>query len=120
MKKTVLLCDDDEGTLEVSKIILEKSGYKVRLAESCDNTYESIINIKPDIVFLDIRMPGEGGGKIAKRLKRNKETKKIPLIIMSAHENLEKITKEVGADDFLAKPFDIKELSDIVKKHIGK
>lgn len=120
MKKTVLLCDDDEGTLEISKIILEKSGYKVRLVGDCDDVYESIINIKPDIVFLDIWMLGTGGGKIAKRLKRNKETKKIPVIIMSAHENLKKVTKEVGADDFLAKPFDIQELSAIVKKHIGK
>ncbi len=69
-------------------------------------------------MLLDIWLGGSDGGKIAKTVKSNKQTKHIPVIMISANNETEKITKEAGADDYLLKPFNIDDLLHIVRKHL--
>jgi len=117
MKKKVLIAEDDKAIVDVVKIILENDGFEVYTANQGKAVHETIAQHSPDMILMDIWLFGEDGGKIAKQLKSKSETKIIPLVLMSANNATEKITKEVGADDFLLKPFNIDDLLYIVRKY---
>lgn len=117
MKKNILIAEDDKSILEVVKLILENEGYTIISTDREQSIYKEISVQTPDLILLDIWLAGEDGGVIAKNLKTRKETQHIPIIIMSANNETEKITKATGADDFLLKPFNIDDLLQIVKKY---
>jgi CheY-like chemotaxis protein len=120
MPKKVLVAEDDRAILEVVQIILENEGY-VTLTTDNEHSMQQIMNEhKPDMILLDIWLAGEDGGKIAKNIKSKKETRPIPVVMISANNETEKISKEAGADDFLLKPFDIEDLLKIVEKYTSK
>ena len=118
MKKKILIAEDDKAIIDVVKIILEGEGYEVLTADQGATVHQNIAAHSPNMIFMDIWLFGEDGGKIAKEIKANPQTQKIPLVLMSANNETEKITKSVGADDFLLKPFNIDDLLYIVRKHI--
>jgi DNA-binding response OmpR family regulator len=118
MKKKILIAEDDRAIIEVVKIILENEGYIVIATDREEAIYEALKDNPPDLILLDIWLSGEDGGQIAKYLKGNEETKQIPIVIMSANNETEKITKDAGANDFLLKPFNIDDLLYVVKKHL--
>lgn len=118
MKKKILVAEDDKAIIEVVKIILENEGYDVLMADQGEAIHQAISKHSPDMILLDIWLFGEDGGQIAKTIKSKSHTKDIPLVLMSANNETEKITKEVGADDFLLKPFNIDDLLYIVRKYI--
>jgi DNA-binding response OmpR family regulator len=117
MKKKILVAEDDKAIIEVVRIILENEGYHVLTADNGELVYKTVEQHAPDMIFLDIWLFGEDGGQIAKTLKTKSHMKHIPLVMMSANNETEKITKEAGADDFLLKPFNIDDLLYMVKKH---
>jgi len=118
MKKKILVAEDDKAIIEVVKIILESEGYEVLTADQGEIVHKLVEKHKPDMIFMDIWLFGEDGGVIAKEIKTKSHTKNIPLVLMSANNETEKITKSVGADDFLLKPFNIDDLLYIVRKYI--
>ena len=118
MNKKILVAEDDRAILEVVKIILEQEGYTTVFADKEDVIYKIIKEQKPDLMLLDIWLGGSNGGKIAKTIKSDKQTQHIPIIMISANNETEKITREAGADDFLLKPFNIDDLLNIVRKHV--
>jgi DNA-binding response OmpR family regulator len=118
MKKKVLVAEDDKAIIEVVKIILENEGYEVFTADQGETVHKTISEEQPDVVLLDIWLYGEDGGQIAKKIKTTSGTKDIPVVLMSANNETEKITKDVGADDFLLKPFNIDDLLYIVRKYV--
>lgn len=117
MKKKILIAEDDKAIVEVVKIILENEGYEVLFADQGEAVHKAVIEYKPDMILLDIWLFGEDGGEIAKEIKSKSHSKSIPLVMMSANNETEKITKETGANDFLLKPFNIDDLIGIVRKH---
>ena len=118
MKNKILLAEDDKAIVDVVRIILENDGYAVFTADQSKTVHQIISQHNPDMILMDIWLFGEDGAQIAKTIKANDKTKKIPLILMSANNATEKITKKVGADDFLLKPFNIDDLLYIVRKYI--
>lgn len=118
MKKKILVAEDDRAILEVVRIILEQEGFETVYADKEDVIYKIIKDQKPDLMLLDIWLGGSDGGKIAKNIKSDKQTKHLPIIMISANNETEKIAKESGADGFLLKPFNIEDLLQIVKEHI--
>ena len=118
MKKKILIAEDDKAIIEVVKIILENEGYEVLQASQGKHIFAALEEHSPDMVLLDIWLFGEDGGQIARTIKSKPQTKDTPIVIMSANNETEKITKEAGADDFLLKPFNIEDLLYIVRKHI--
>ena len=118
MKGKILLAEDDKAIVDVVKIILENEGYTVHTADNGNTLQKSISQQEPDIILMDIWLFGENGGEIAKQLKSKSETKSIPLVLMSANNETEKITNAVGADDYLLKPFNIDDLLNIVRKYV--
>lgn len=116
----ILVCDDDESILEVIKIILETDGCVVKALTTGRGIRQKILDYKPDLIFLDIWMPGIDGEEIVKILKRDSQTNQIPIIIVSALNNLDRVGKTIGADDVLEKPFDMGKLLMFVKKYALK
>ncbi len=117
--KTVMICDDDKGILDVTRIVLEDKGYVVILDSDGAGLYLKAKEVKPDLILLDLWMPKMGGEEIAQSLKNDSETKGIPLIIISASKDVEKVSKRIQAEAFLAKPFNIDTLEDMVDRYIG-
>jgi DNA-binding response OmpR family regulator len=118
MNKTVLICDDDEGIVDVIKMVLEDKGYTVQISTHCDEIFKKVYYMKPQLILLDLWMPGVGGAHITRELKKTEKTKHIPIIIISASKDTEQTARNAGADDFLTKPFDIKNLEEKVAQYI--
>lgn len=115
----VLVVDDDPDILDAIAYTLEDAGYTVTTTEKGE--YAESLHDKngglPDVIVLDVLLSGKDGRAICKKLKSQKKTEKIPIIMISAHPDAERSTKEVGADDFISKPFDINLFLEKVKKH---
>lgn len=118
MRKKIIIADDDRSILEVLKVILDRAGYKT---ETVLNG-KSLLNQLPagsDLILLDIRMSGTDGLLICKHLKSLDATKHIPIILVSAVPELESRAQEAGADGFLEKPFNMRQLLHIIEKYTG-
>lgn len=116
--KCVLICDDDEDILEVTKTILSMKGYKVETLNSCDNLMPTVKDIQPDIILMDLRIPEIGGEEATRQLKAADYSKDIPVFIFSANNDIERAAAAAGADGFLRKPFEIKALEDIIESQV--
>lgn len=116
-KNTIVIADDDESILEVMKMILEMHNYNVLTIDD-GNLFPSLLAIQPKLLFLDINMSGVNGGEICRRLKQSQATKDIPVIMISANYDIREITKDSGADDYLAKPFELQDLLSKVNKYL--
>ena len=114
--KTILVVDDDPGILGALKLVLSESGYKVIAVRSEEELVASLKKTKPDVIILDILLSGSDGRDICKKLKAAPKTKKIPIIIFSAHPAAKDDVFKYGADDFLSKPFEVETLLLKVRK----
>jgi len=110
MKKTILICDDDEGILDMLEMILEDSGYHTIPEKNSLNVYNLVEQQRPDLLLLDLWMPVLSGDQVLKSLKSNPATKDLPVIVISASTEGKHIATEAGASAFIAKPFDIDQL----------
>ena len=107
--KKILIIDDDEGILDAISMVLEYKGYTVDTSKNGN----SILDLKedmPDLVLLDIWMSGVDGRNVCRQLKQHPQTRAIPVIMISASKDIERSAIESGADSFLAKPFEMREL----------
>ena len=118
MIKKILIVDDDIDILEPLALLLESNGYTVKTTSKGEQTYAAINIFKPNLILLDILMSGSDGRTICKKLKNDKKTKIIPVIMMSAHPGADRDALQVGANDFIAKPFETDELLEVVEKHL--
>jgi CheY-like chemotaxis protein len=112
----ILVVDDDEGILDALTLILEESGYSVQTTPKREEVYQQINQYKPDVILLDILMSGQDGRLICKKIKQTPVIKDIPIIMISAHPSAKRGAEESGADDFLAKPFEITDLLSKIEK----
>lgn len=119
-KKTILVVDDEPGILEAVSIMLEDEGYNVSTTANGEDVENLRNGSLPDLILLDVLLSGKDGREITRVLKSKPETKKIPIIMISAHPSAEKSIKECGADDFLPKPFDIDDLLARVEKQLKR
>lgn len=114
-----MIADDDPAILDALQMLLEDEGYTV-VTSSNGDTFQKVNDTLPDLLLLDIWMSGEDGREVAKVLKKEKATKNIPIVMISASKDIDKSARESGADDFLAKPFEIDELLSLVTKYSNK
>jgi two-component system alkaline phosphatase synthesis response regulator PhoP len=116
-KKRILMIEDEEDIAALVKLQAEISGYKLHVEVDGINGYRAIEREKPDLVILDVMLPGENGLDVCRRMKMNVETKNIPVIILSAKsEELDVVLGlELGADDYVPKPFSPKILFSRIK-----
>ena len=109
---TILIIDDDAGVLTALQRMLTAEGFAVRTLSDGNSAFANVVFHQPDVVILDIRMPGADGFEICRRLKSDAATRLIPVILVTAlsDRNTRIRGLELGADDFLSKPVDGQEL----------
>ena len=109
--------EDDKNILEIEMFALKNSGYQVEGFESAREFYKKTEERLPDLVLLDIMLPDESGLEIVGKLRRRPETKKLPIIMVTAKTSeIDKVKGlDMGADDYLTKPFGVMELIARVK-----
>jgi len=115
----ILVVDDDVDILAVMETLLKRKGFEVETTTKGENTFPKIETFKPDLILLDVLISGHDGRTICKKLKSNQDTRHIPVIMFSAHPAAAASIAEYGADDFIAKPFDINNLLQKVNNQIG-
>jgi DNA-binding response OmpR family regulator len=114
MSKRILIVEDNALMLEVLVYILSSNGYEVYTLSSGIEVFNNIKKIHPDLVIIDLVLPGIAGKEICQLIKLNATTQKLPVIMCSGDETAAEILNHRGApDDVLQKPFDI---SSLIKK----
>tara|TARA_B100001741_G_scaffold23394_1_gene17280 strand:+ start:831 stop:1532 length:702 start_codon:yes stop_codon:yes gene_type:complete len=110
--KNILIVDDEKDILELIKFNISNNGYKCFCAEDGEVAVKLAKNKIPDLIILDLMLPGIDGLDVCRILKNNKETKNIPILMLTAKTSDENIIEglEAGADDYVTKPFSIKVL----------
>ena len=120
MNNTVLIVDDEIHLVKILRFTLEHEGYNVISAFDGTEAVAKIKSERPDLVILDLMLPGIDGYKVCNRIKKDEELKKIPIIILSARDfENEEIEEEILADVLMQKPFNTEKLltaiDDLIK-----
>jgi CheY-like chemotaxis protein len=112
MAEKILLVDDNTTNLQVLFQALSPEGYELLVAQSGEQALETAQEAKPDLVLLDVKMPGIDGFETFRRLRAGEETAEIPVVFISAHANVESMdeAKVLGAEGYLTKPFQFEEV----------
>ena len=114
MEKRILICDDDVDILSICTYILEEQGWQVHTRTNCNNILEVLSEVKPQVILMDNWIPETGGIRATQIIKSVDEFKNIPVIYFSANNDIKSLANEAGADTYLAKPFDIEELEQVI------
>ena len=108
----ILLVDDNFTNIELLKTLLQKDGYEIAYAPNGEDALKVVPKLKPNLILLDIMMPGIDGFETCKKLKDNEQFRDIPVIFISAKSTPKDIVRgfEVGGVDYITKPFNLKEV----------
>lgn len=119
---TVLVVEDGLTDMEIISRYLKQAGYSVISAKSSEEAQYEIDKIKPDVIFLDVILPGKSGFEICRELKNNPNTSNIPVVFCSTKSSeVDKIWGNMlGAEAYLSKPIDQEELVVILRRLISK
>jgi len=122
MSKIIAIVDDEEDILEIISLCLKNEGFKTKTFRDGGDFLLSTNSLKPDLVLLDLMLPGTGGMDICRRLKSSGQTASIPVIIITAKATELDVVLglEMGADDYITKPFSPRELVARVKRVIKR
>ena len=116
-QKKILIADDNENIREALTYLLEDEGYKLVLAKDGSDTLKKVKEFRPDILFLDIMMPEMNGYEICQIIKQDEELKATYVIMLTAKGQVaeQERGKEVGADEYIVKPFSPMEILNKIK-----
>lgn len=117
--KKIMIADDDTGIIDAVVMMLEFEGYTVSSTVNGASVLE-LKNNYPDLLLLDVQMPGLDGREICRKLKQKEDTRNIPVILVSASTNLQKSAHDAGADDYLEKPFNMHDLLEKVALQLNR
>jgi cyclic di-GMP phosphodiesterase len=111
-KSTILIVDDEASGRDTLESILEPEGYALVMAENGYQAIEKARALQPDVILLDVMMPGMNGFEVCKRIRSEKELAEIPILFLTALDDRKSLLSgfEAGADEFISKPFDRYEL----------
>ena len=119
MEKCILVYEDDLEILQLCKTILSTSGYRVEALSNCENIITDVARIQPHLILMDLWIPQIGGEQAIVLLRNSEENHDMPVVVFSAHEDIEAISKRINATSFIKKPFDISTLRSVILEHIA-
>ena len=114
--KTIVIFDDDEDILAICSFILEEQGWRVFAYTDCNEITQKVSAALPDVILMDNWIPDDGGIIATQTLKKNADLKHIPVVYFSANSDIELLANHAGAQIYLAKPFDLEELENVINK----
>ncbi len=109
MSQRLLIVDDDRHIAEMTRLALEEEGYVVDTANDAEEALEAIRRNAPDLLVLDVMLPGQDGFELTREIRK---TSKMPIILLTAKTDMtdKVVGLEMGADDYVTKPFEMREL----------
>ena len=117
MKEKILIVEDEKDIIKMLRYNLEKEGFKVIDARDGEDAMDSAVRQQPNLILLDLMLPGMDGLEVCKALKKESKTNPIPIIMLTAksQESDKVVGLELGADDYITKPFSPRELIARIK-----
>ncbi|MDO8525247.1 MAG: response regulator, partial [Candidatus Omnitrophota bacterium] len=117
MKETILIVEDEKDIVKMLEYNLKKEGFKTLSARGGEDALDLAVRQRPDLVVLDLMLPGIDGLEVCKNLKGDTKTASIPVIMLTAksQESDKIVGLELGADDYMTKPFSPRELIARIK-----
>lgn len=119
MSEKILIIDDEETTVQLLSILLERKGFEIIKAFRAEDGLRKAYRNHPDLILLDIMMPNMDGWEVCRRLR---ELSEVPIIFLTARSEIKDVVKglEMGADDYIVKPYDNEELVARIKAHLRR
>ena len=116
-KESVLIVEDEEDIASILKMNLEADGFSVHTLNNGSNVLNTVLEISPSIILLDVMIPDKDGFEVCKSLKANDEAKHVPIIFLTAKTLEHNVISglEIGADDYIAKPFSVSVVISRIK-----
>ena len=113
----IYILEDDKNIQEIESYAIKGSGYDVRAFDDAEAFDRGMQEMKPDLLLLDVMLPGEDGLSVLKRLRSDKDTKELPVILVTAKDSEIDTVRglDLGADDYITKPFGVMELMSRIK-----
>ena len=121
-KKRILIVDDEPGITNLLRLNLEKSGhYTVRTENDAERVLSAAVEFKPDLMMLDVMMPGMSGGELAGKLRNTNAFKKLPIVFLTAAVKQHEVDARdgvIGGFPYIAKPLNVKGVMEIIEKNL--
>jgi len=120
-KSRIFILDDEEQVLSAMKQLLEKDGFEVEVFSKSKDAFEHLKAFEPDLIMLDLKMPGLSGFEFCQMLNEDKDTSSIPIIVVSGVCDEADIKKayKLGIESYITKPFEYEKLLSEIKKVIS-
>lgn len=112
-----MIFDDDKDILSICTFIFRRLGWEVCSSENCIGIVEKVRAQQPDVILMDNWIPEEGGIVATRTLKATDDLQGIPVIYFSANRDVEHLAEQAGADNYIKKPFDLKEFEQMVTQY---
>ena len=111
-RQTILIIEDDRDMAELLATNLDQAGYRVLAVSDGEKGLRAVLETHPDLILLDVMLPGMGGTEVCSAVRKNQKLKDIPIIFLTARreEGDRVMGLELGADDYVVKPFSVREL----------
>ena len=121
MTRTILIADDEPDNRAIIMAALNASGYRVCLAKDGEEAVATALTERPDLILLDMSMPGVSGWEAARRIKAMPQTREIPIFAFTAYalEGDELKTKEVGCEGYISKPCIPRDVVEQIRARVG-
>ena len=118
---TILICDDEASLRELMRVSLD-GGYDFEEAADTAEAIELVERVRPDLVLLDVMMPGGSGLTVLEQIRRDPQSRDVPVVVVSAFASDEdqRAARDAGASEFVKKPFDPDELAALVERLLGR
>jgi DNA-binding response OmpR family regulator len=120
MSFKVLVIDDNEDILFMLKAMLQLKGYKVFVKETAANIVSYIKELAPDVIVMDMLLSGMDGSEVCKQLKANSAISSVPVVMISALPTAKNICLKAGADYFVGKPFEMRDMFDTISEALER
>jgi CheY-like chemotaxis protein len=121
MSELILIVEDNEANQLLARAVLELEGYEVALAGSADEALQQIDNQTPDLILMDVQLPGQDGLSLTRQLKSDPKTEAVPVVALTAHamHGDRELALEAGCAGYIAKPIDTRTFGAEVRQYLG-
>ena len=121
-KKRILIVDDEPSITQLLRLNLEKTGhYTIRTENAAERVLSAVQEFKPELILLDVMMPGMDGGTLAGKIHQTRAFKNVPIVFLTAavkQEELDARNGVIGGFPYIAKPLNVKGVIEIIEKHL--